>query len=62
MGEPGLEMVEVVDGPVGEHLSQERPQPLGRLEFGRVGGQELEVDALWHVELIAPQSEVDPPA
>jgi len=38
---------------VGERLIGERPEMLGGLQLGRGGGQEQQVDAVWHLDLRA---------
>jgi excinuclease ABC subunit B len=42
---------------VGDGLVGQRPQPLGRLQLGRVGWQELQDDAVGHLD---PQVEIRP--
>ena len=60
VGEGGASSVEavgeLVDGlerPVGDGLVGERPETLGRLQFGCVGGQEAELDAVRQPQLAA---------
>src|SRR5919107_5232099 len=45
-GEGGAEVVQRGDMPIGDRLIHQRPEMLGRLEFGRVGRQEDEADPL----------------
>jgi hypothetical protein len=45
-GEDGAEVVQRGDMPIGDRLIHQRPEMLGRLEFGRVGRQEDEADPL----------------
>ena len=44
LGDEGAEFVEGCDMPVDDRLIDERPEPLGGLEFGRVGRQKDEAD------------------
>ena len=44
---------EVSESRVGERLVGQRPEMLGRLQFGRVGRQDEEVDALGDLDLFA---------
>jgi len=45
-GDEGAEFVEGCDMPVDDRLIDERPEPLGRLEFGRVGRQKDEANPI----------------
>src|SRR3954468_20059082 len=45
-GDGGAEVVERGEMPIGDRLIHQRPEMLGRLEFGRVGWQEDEADPL----------------
>ena len=46
LGDGGAEFVERGDVPIDDRLIHQRPEMLGRLEFGRVGRQEDEADPL----------------
>ena len=50
-GELGFEIGESIEGLVGDALASERPQVLGRLEFGTVGRQEDEAKTFGDPEL-----------
>lgn len=47
----GLEIVEGIEAAVDDGLVEDGPERLGRLEFGRIGGQEDEPDGVWHVQV-----------
>ncbi len=47
-----LERGEIGEADIGQWLIGERPEVLGRLQFGGVGGQDEEMDALGHLHLI----------
>jgi hypothetical protein len=43
---------QTLESPVGERLVGERPEVFGRLQLRGVGGQEEEMNALWHRNLL----------
>ena len=51
-GEGVGEIVEGLEGRVGDRFVGRRPEPFGGLQFGRVGRQEAELEALWHHQLL----------
>src|SRR5215210_2041383 len=46
-----LDLLYLLEEPVGHGFVAERPQPLRRLQLGRTGGEELQVYPVWHLHL-----------
>lgn len=46
-----LQFIERREDSVGERLVGKRPEPLGRLDLGRIRWQERQVDALWKLQV-----------
>jgi hypothetical protein len=49
----GLQLVERVERLIGQTFIRQWPQALTRLQFGRIGRQEEQMDALGHYQLVA---------
>ena len=49
----GLQLLEIAEMAVDQRRIRERPEVLGRLKLGRVGGQEQQVDILGHRQAVA---------